>query len=92
MNVINRLLPIISLALAVAVAWLMPNSKAHPRATHPYFLWVLLSFGVLYILVWLLPAKKLHNDIDESAKFYAGTVLFLNILNLLTVKLAVING
>lgn len=90
MKAYNCLLPVLSIAAAAAIAWLLPDSTAHPEAEHPYFLWVLLIFGALYLLLWCIPVKGLHNVLNERAKFYAGVALFLNLLNVLTVKLAVL--
>lgn len=90
MKVFNRLLPVASIALAAAVAWRMPDSPAHPQAEHPYFLWVLLIFGAAYLLLLAVPSERLRGGLDHRARFYAGVALFLNVLNVLTVKLAIL--
>lgn len=86
MRLLNKLLPLLSAALAAAIAIFLPDSTAHPAAGHPYFLWVIILFAVIYLLLWAVP--KTRKGIAERALFCAGILLFLNILNVLTVKTA----
>lgn len=87
---LNRLLPVISIVLAAGVAFFVPDSPSHPQAAHTYFLDVLIFFGALWLVLMAIPSQKLTAKLDVKARFYAGVVLFLNVLNILTVKCAVL--
>lgn len=89
MKVLYLFLPVASLLAAIAVAAAVPDSAAHPAATHPYFLWVLLLFLAVYLLL-LIPSSKLRKVLAARGPFFAGVVLLLNLLNLLTGKLALL--
>lgn len=82
------ILPVLSILAAQAVALLVPDSRLHQPAAHPYFsifLWILLAFFLIRTAVGLLQKKEL-TEIAHSAPFLAGVVLFLNLLNIVTVK------
>ncbi len=89
---IYLLLPVLSLGAAALLAALLPNSSKHPVAAHPYFTWLLLVGLVVYIILLLvnLPRAKGREKLTHHAPFLAGAVLFLNVLNLLTAKAAVL--
>ena len=92
MKTLNRLLPILSIAAAAALDALLPDSAAHPAAEHPYFLWLLIAALAVYVIALLVSLRRpaLRETLDHKALFYAGAVLFFNVLNLLTAKFAVL--
>lgn len=90
---IYPLLLLISLAAAEAVEFLVPNSPLHQNAKHPYFGWIILAVIVIYFLysgIQVLQKKKGENPPFYRAPFLAGIILFFNVLNLITVKLALL--
>ena len=90
---IYPLLLLISLAAAEAVEFLVPNSPLHQNAKHPYFGWIILAVTVIYFLyagIQVLQKKKSENPPFYRAPFLAGIILFFNVLNLITVKLALL--
>ena len=89
MNVFLRLLPLFSAAAAAATACFLPDSPAHPAAAHPYFLRVILFAAGIYLALQLLPEER-RASLDRRAPFYSGVILFLAILNILTVKTAIL--
>ena len=79
-----------SAAAAEAVALLMPDSPKQLKAAHPYFAWLAAVFAGVYLLrviVGFLKKEKL-SAISYKAPFYTGVMIFLNLLNLFTAKLA----
>lgn len=90
---IYPLLLLISLAAAEAVEFIVPNSPLHQNAKHPYFGWIILAVTVIYFLysgIQVLQKKKGENPPFYRAPFLAGIILFFNVLNLITVKLALL--
>ena len=87
-----KALPVLSILLALACDFLLPDSIQHPVAEHPYFAWALLLGLAVYLIALLvsLGRTKVREKLEYSALFYAGAVLFFNILNLLTAKFAVL--
>ena len=85
-------LPVLSILLALACDILLPDSAQHPAAEHPYFTWALLIGLVVYVITLLISLgnTKVRDKLSYSALFYAGAVLVLNILNLLTAKFAIL--
>ena len=83
-------LPVLSILLALACDILLPDSAQHPAAEHPYFTWALLIGLAVYVIALLISLgnTKVRDKLSYSALFYAGAVLVLNILNLLTAKFA----
>ena len=81
-------LPVLSILLALACDTLLPDSAQHPAAEHPYFTWALLIGLAVYVIALLISLSntKVRDKLSYSALFYAGAVLVLNILNLLTAK------
>ena len=61
-------------------------------AEHPYFAWLLITALVLYLIFYIASFARpaLREKLEYKALFYAGVALFFNILNLLTVKFAVL--
>lgn len=87
-----KALPVLSIVLALALDALLPDNLQHPAAEHPYFTWLLIAALVLYLIVYIASFARpaLREKLEYKALFYAGAVLFFNILNLLTVKFAVL--
>jgi len=84
--------PVLSILLALACDILLPDSAQHPAAEHPYFTWALLIGLAVYVIALLISLgnTKVRDKLSYSALFYAGAVLVLNILNLLTAKFAIL--
>lgn len=87
---LKQSLPILSIAAAILVAVLLPDSSEHPAAAHPYFLWLLILLLVLYLAGLLVTrrSQEQQSRLTHKAPFLAGVILFLNLLNLATVKTA----
>ena len=85
-------LPVLSILLALTCDILLPDSSQHPAAAHPYFTWTLLIGLAVYVIALLISLgnTKVRDKLSYSALFYAGAVLVLNILNLLTAKFAIL--
>lgn len=87
---VKLLLPLFSILAALVIELAVPPCTKHPVATHPYFLWFLCALGVLWLFLIVLPSANFRNTLCHRAAFYAGVLLFLNLLNLLTIKLALL--
>ena len=87
-----KALPVLSIVLALALDALLPDNLQHPAAEHPYFAWLLIAALVLYLIFYIASFARpaLREKLEYKALFYAGAALFFNILNLLTVKFAVL--
>ena len=87
-----KVLPVLSIVLALALDALLPDNLQHPAAEHPYFTWLLIAALVLYLIFYIASFARpaLREKLEYKALFYAGAALFFNILNLLTVKFAVL--
>ncbi len=87
-----RILPIISILAAVAVDVFLPDSSSHPSAKHPYFLYVLIIALAVYIIFFIASffREATKEKLSYKSLFYAGVVLFLNVLNIVTVKFALL--
>lgn len=84
---------LLSLIFAEAVAFLIPDSSLHQKAAHPYFAWTLLAITAVYFVsegIKIIKKEKPENGYFYRAPFIAGMILFFNILNLVTVKLALL--
>lgn len=90
-KIIYTVLPYISVLAAEIIAIGVKDSYKHQQANHPYFSWLLAAIVIIYsvALAGSFLKNKNIDKITYKAPFLAGVVLFLNILNLLTVKLAV---
>ena len=96
MKILRPLLLILSFAAAEAVAFAVPDSPLHQPAKHPYFAILLIAVTVIYFIAAVagyLTKKKKEEIIEEPlfyrAPFLAGVILFLNLLNIFTVKTAI---
>ena len=81
-------LPILSLMLAVVLDILMPRSYEQKVVEEPWFSFLLLA--VLGVYLFMLAYKKMRSSATAAAPFIAGAVLFFNIYNVLSAKLAVL--
>ena len=85
-------LPVLSAILAILVEIGIPSASRHPVMKHPYFLYLLtllfLGFGALAVLSYF--RSKPREWLTENALLAAGGILFLNVLNLITKKLALL--
>lgn len=88
----TKVLPILSIALALILDIVLPDNLQHPAAEHPYFIWLLGAALVVYLIFYAVSffRPSLRAKLEYKAYFYAGAALFLNILNLLTVKFAIL--
>ena len=88
----TKVLPILSIALALILDIVLPDNLQHPAAEHPYFIWLLGAALVVYLIFFAVSffRPSLREKLEYKAYFYAGAALFLNILNLLTVKFAIL--
>lgn len=80
--------PVISILFALLLQIVVPDSGKHPAAGHPYF-GIALVIGLAVYLVFVLLSfgnAKMKEKLVFKANFIAGAVLFLNILNLVTLK------
>ena len=85
-------LPIISGIATLIPSICIPDSSLHPTPAQPYFTYFIIAFLVLYVGALLFGSikKELLKKIIYKAPFIAGVLLFLNILNIITVKLAIL--
>ena len=88
----TKVLPILSIALALILDIVLPDNLQHPAAEHPYFIWLLGAALVVYLIFYAVSffRPSLREKLEYKAYFYAGAALFLYILNLLTVKFAIL--
>jgi len=88
----RKLLPVLSLILAVIVQITVENAQKHPAVKFPYFTYALLAGLGAYVIFLIVSFfnKEINVQIIYKSYFIAAAVLFLNILNILTGKLAVL--
>ncbi|MBP1564897.1 MAG: ABC transporter permease subunit [Oscillospiraceae bacterium] len=91
MNLFKKIIPILSAVLAIAVQILVPRSSLHPQSK-PYFTYVLIGILSVYLIFFIASfrSKKLNEKLVYRGYFIGGVILFFNILNLLTAKLALL--
>jgi len=89
---LRKLLPVLSIILAVAVQITVKNSARHPAVKVPYFTYALILGAAVYsaFLIISFFNKDINNTVKHKSFFYAAAVLILNILNILTAKFAVL--
>lgn len=98
MTAIKPILLLLSFAAAEVCALALPNSSKHQASAHPYFSILLVLITAIYfigVLISHIKSKKEKNinnikPLFYRAPFVAGVILFLNILNIITVKLALL--
>ncbi|MDR2604685.1 MAG: ABC transporter permease subunit [Desulfovibrio sp.] len=82
--------PFLSAVLAVVPELLLPDSPDHPPVNRPYFFY-LLTAAAAYFFAAALAAHAhagFRARLEGKAYFYGASLLFLNILNVVTDKLA----
>ncbi|MDR2717914.1 MAG: ABC transporter permease subunit [Treponema sp.] len=89
---LRKLLPVVSLVFAVIIQIIVENAQKHPAVKTPYFTYAL--FAGLGVYAVFLTASFFNKNIDTKIKyksyFIAAAVLFLNVLNILTGKFAIL--
>lgn len=87
---LNNWLPILSAILAMAVEIVFVDASRHIPTKQPYFIYLLVSLLIIFTIIPLLAHfnRKTKDWIEENALFVGAAILFLNLLNILTKKLA----
>ncbi len=85
-------LPLLSILFAALLQYAIPDSDKQPAAAHDYFGLALGIGGIVYLALLLLSVKKpeLREKMLYKANFVAGAVLFFNLLNVVTLKFALL--
>jgi NitT/TauT family transport system permease protein len=85
-------LPVFSIILAIFVDIIAKDVGKHVRTKHPYFAYLLVVLFVVFTSIALLSYfnNKTRIWIEEKALFYAVGFLFLNFLNVIIKKLALL--
>lgn len=85
-------LPILSILFALLLQNLLPDSDKQPSVSYPYFSTALVVGLVLYVAALVLSFYRnaLFKKLLYKARFIAGAVLFLNVLNLVTLKFSLL--
>lgn len=85
-------LPVFSALLAILTEIIVPTSSRHTVTKHPYFFYLLIGFIVIFggaaLAGYFKPKVKEWGE--ENALLAAGGILFLNLLNIVTKKLALL--
>ncbi len=86
---------LLSAAAAEIVAVAVPDSSKHQAAKHPYFAWLIIAVSAVYFIAALANHFRKGEKSDKDMLFYrapflAGVFLVLNILNIVTVKTALL--
>ena len=86
---------LLSAAAAEIVAVAVPDSSKHQAAKHPYFAWLIIAVTAVYFIAALANHFRKGEKSDKDALFYrapflTGVFLVLNILNIVTVKTALL--
>lgn len=92
MKKIYPFLALLSLIASESVEFLIPDSPKYQMTAHPYFAYVMLAVTLVYFLyegLCFLKYKQ-EKNLFYHAPLLAGVILFLNILNLATVKFALL--
>lgn len=91
MNLLKKIIPILSALFALAIQIFVPKSSLHP-VSKPYFTYILLGILLICLILFALSfrSRKIHEQLVHRGYFIGGAVLFFNILNLLTAKSAVL--
>lgn len=91
-KLISRILPIVSLIAALAVQIFMDNSRLQPKTSAPFFTYFLILFLAVYLVLFFgsFFIEELKIKLDNKGPFLAGVVLFINVLNIVTGKYALL--
>lgn len=91
-KVVITWLPVLSAILAIVVDIIVVNAGKHTPTKQPYFIYLL----AIILIVFAVSAaasyfnSRAKNWLEERTLFVAATVLFLNILNIVTKKLGLL--
>ncbi|MDF2565013.1 MAG: ntrB: nitrate transporter, permease protein [Massilibacillus sp.] len=88
----NVWLPILSGILALVVEDLIGNSSKHTPAKHPYFIYFMIGLIAIFTIIAIISYfnPKLKAWAQENSLFIAAMILFLNVLNIVTKKMALL--
>jgi len=91
-NQIKKALPILSIILALIFQLGLEDSNLQKKAEKPYFTYFLFAILLIYVSFYLISFfnRKIDKRIVYKGGFYAGVILFLNILNIVTLKYAIL--
>ncbi|MBP1736876.1 MAG: transporter, permease protein [Oscillospiraceae bacterium] len=89
---LKKLIPILSAAFALLLQVVLHNSEKQKEAERPYFTYFLILAVVIFLMLFVLSFrfKKLERKLVDAGPFYAGVLLFFNILNVITAKLTLL--
>ncbi len=92
LNIVRKLLPILSIVVALVLQIILKNSERQRASAKPYFTYFLAIVAGIYLLLLLLSLviKRLELKLAYAGPFYAGVALFLNVLNIATAKYALL--
>ncbi len=90
MNRVRVFLPIVAVLIALGINSGLPDVPEHPAANHHYYAIVLVALGILAAVALALSfaSRNFREKFQGKAPFYSGTILFLALLDILTVKTA----
>ncbi len=88
----RKILPFIALIIVISANRLIPDSELQPAADRPYFFYVLCLLTGLYAVYFLLSLAigALHDKLIHKAPFYAGVILLIGAIDLVTSKYALL--
>lgn len=88
MKQLKKVLPILSILFAILLHKVIPDSKLHPLASRPYYTYFLIAVLIIYLVFYVASffRTKLEERLTEKAPLFAGAVLLINVINLVTVK------
>lgn len=86
---IRTLIPTLSAALALLIHLFVPNSPRYMLKPLPYFLIVLAAVGVITLIIAIIALfnESVRQKYSYKSWFIGAAILFLNIFNLVTIKL-----
>jgi NitT/TauT family transport system permease protein len=92
MKKLNAWLPVLSIILTVVVELFVKDIGKHVKTKQPYFLYFLIVLLIVFAIIAIVSYFNLSAKawIEEKALFYAVAILFLNILNVVIKKLALL--
>ncbi len=91
-KMLKKILPFLSIGLAILVDRGVYNSSRQPVAKDTYFYYFLLVAFGCYALCFLISffTKRMNTNLEHKAPFIAGAVLLVNIINVICSKMAIL--